>query len=155
FNPMSYHNGSIWPHDNAIIGAGLAKYDFREETGKILGGLFETSLAVEYRLPELFCGFSKLEGGGPVPYPVSCSPQSWSAAAVFLLLQAMLGMKIEAPISRLSFIRPTLPMFLDTLRIGNLRVANGSVDLLVHRRARYAVVEVERREGAVEIIIES
>lgn len=155
FNPMSYHNGSIWPHDNALIGAGLARYGYKEETGKILGGLFEASLFVEYRLPELFCGFPHAGGGGPVPYPVACSPQSWAAASVFLLLQAMLGMKIEAAASRLSFVRPVLPHFIDTLAVKNLKVAEGSVDLLVHRRARYAVVEIERREGTVEVLIES
>ena len=105
--------------------------------GKILGGLFEASLFVEYRLPELFCGFARLDGGGPVPYPVACSPQSWSAAAVFLLVQAILGMKIEAAASRLSFIRPMLPEFLDRLEVKNLKVGEGAVDVMVHRRARH------------------
>ena len=155
FNPMSYHNGSIWPHDNALIAAGLARYDYKEYAGKILSGLFEASLFVEYRLPELFCGFARLEGGGPVPYPVACSPQSWSAASVFLLLQAMLGMKIQAAASRLSFIRPALPDFLDTLEVKNLKVGSGAVDVLVHRRARYAIVEIEQRDGAVEVFTEN
>jgi glycogen debranching enzyme len=155
FNPMSYHNGSIWPHDNALIAAGLARYGYKEYAGKILGGLFEASLFVEYRLPELFCGFPRREGEGPVPYPVACSPQSWAAASVFLLLQSMLGMKIQAAASRLSFLRPVLPDFLDTVAVKNLRVGNGSVDLLVHRRARHAIVEVERREGSVEVFTEA
>jgi glycogen debranching enzyme len=155
FNPMSYHNGSIWPHDNALVAAGLARYGYKEYAGKILGGLFEASLFVEYRLPELFCGFTRLEGGGPVPYPVACSPQSWSAASVFLLVQAILGMKIEAAASRLSFIRPMLPDFLDTLKVKNLKVGSGVVDVLVHRRARHAIVEVEQRDETVEVFIES
>jgi glycogen debranching enzyme len=155
FNPMSYHNGSIWPHDNALVAMGLARYDYKEYAAKIFGGLFEASLFVEYRLPELFCGFSRHEGEAPVPYPVACSPQSWSAASVFLLLQAMLGMKIQAAASRLSFVRPVLPDFLDTVEVKNLRVGRGSVDLLVHRRAGYAIVEIERREGHIEIFTEA
>jgi glycogen debranching enzyme len=155
FNPMSYHNGSVWPHDNALVAAGLARYGYKDCAGKILGGLFEASLFVEYRLPELFCGFARLDGGGPVPYPVACSPQSWSAAAVFLLVQAILGMKIEGAASRLSFIRPMLPEFLDRLEVKNLKVGEGAVDVMVHRRARHAVVEVEQRDGAVEVLTES
>ena len=155
FNPMSYHNGSIWPHDNALIAAGLARYGFKDHASRILTGLFAASLFVEYRLPELFCGFYRRDGEGPVPYPVACSPQSWSAASVFLLLQAILGIKIDAASSRLSFVRPVLPEFLDEIQIKNLKVGSGSVDLLIHRRARYATVEIERREGPVEISTET
>ena len=155
FNPMSYHNGSVWPHDNALVAAGLARYGYKDCAGKILGGLFEASLFVEYRLPELFCGFARVDGAGPVAYPVACSPQSWSAAAVFLLVQAILGIKIEAVASRLSFIRPMLPEFLDRLEVKNLKVGEGAVDVMVHRRTRHAVVEVEQRHGAVEVLTES
>lgn len=155
FNPMSYHNGSIWPHDNALIAAGLARYGFKEYAMRILSGLFEASLFVEYRLPELFCGFSRREGEGPVPYPVACSPQAWSAASVFLLLQSIFGMKIEAAASRVSFVRPLLPQFLDSVWIKNLTVKEASVDLLIQRRARYATVEIERREGHVDVFTEA
>ena len=155
FNPMSYHNGSIWPHDNALIAAGLARYGFKEHAIRILSGLFEASLFVEYRLPELFCGFSRRKGEGPVPYPVACSPQAWSAASVFLLLQSIFGMKIEAAASRVSFVRPLLPQFLDAVWIKNLKVKEASVDLLIQRRARYATVEIERREGQVEVFTET
>jgi len=155
FNPMSYHNGSIWPHDNALIAAGLARYGFKDHASRILGGLFDASLFVEYRLPELFCGFYRRDGEGPVPYPMACSPQSWSAASVFMLLQAILGMKIDAVTSRLSFVRPVLPEFLDEIQIKNLKVGDGSVDLLVRRRARYATVEIERREGPLEVFTET
>jgi glycogen debranching enzyme len=155
FNPMSYHNGSIWPHDNALIATGLARYGFKDHASRILGGLFDASLFVEYRLPELFCGFYRRDGEGPVPYPMACSPQSWSAASVFMLLQAILGMKIDAVTSRLSFVRPVLPEFLDEIQIKNLKVGDGSVDLLVRRRARYATVEIERREGPLEVFTET
>jgi glycogen debranching enzyme len=155
FNPMSYHNGSVWPHDNALIAAGLARYGFKDEAGRILGGLFDASLSVEYRLPELFCGFYRRKGAGPVPYPTACSPQAWSAASVFLLLQAILGMNIDAAHARLSFVRPVLPSFLDEVRIQNLRVGAASVDVLITRRAQYATVQVERREGRVELLTEA
>jgi glycogen debranching enzyme len=155
YNPMSYHNGSIWPHDNALIAAGLARYGFKEYAIRILSGLFESSLFVEYRLPELFCGFSRREGEGPVPYPVACSPQAWSAAAVFLLLQSILGMKIEAAAARVSFVRPLLPQFLDAVWVKNLRLKDASVDLVIQRRARYATIEIERREGRIEVFTEA
>ena len=155
FNPMSYHNGSIWPHDNALIAAGLARYGFKEHANRIVKGLFDASLFVDYRLPELFCGFYRRTGEGPVPYPVACSPQSWSAASVFLLLQATLGMKIDAMTARISFVRPALPEFLEEIRIKNLKVGNGSVDLLVRGSARSATVEIERRNGPVEVFTET
>jgi hypothetical protein len=136
-------------------GAGLTRYGFKDHANRILSGLFEASLFVEYRLPELFCGFYRRDGEGPVPYPVACSPQSWAAASVFLLLQSILGMKIEAAASRLSFVRPVLPEFLDGIQIKNLKVGSGSVDLLIQRRARFATVEVQNREGPVEVLTET
>jgi glycogen debranching enzyme len=148
---MSYHNGSVWPHDNALVAAGLARYGQKDEACRILTGLFEASLFVEYRLPELFCGFRRREGEGPVPYPVACSPQSWAAAAVFMLLQSVLGMKIEAAVSRVVFSRPIMPELLDYISIKNLQVKGGSVDLFIQRRARFATVEIERQVGTVEV----
>jgi len=155
FNPMAYHNGSVWPHDNALIAAGLARYDFKDDANRIFAGLFQASVFVEFRLPELFCGFEKQNGGGPVPYPVACSPQAWSAAAVFSLLSAVLGLKIDGAASRLSFVRPALPDFLDEIEINNLKVGAGAVDLLIHRRAQSATIEIRRRSGDVEVITES
>ncbi|HEY7164100.1 MAG TPA: amylo-alpha-1,6-glucosidase [Candidatus Binatia bacterium] len=155
YNPMSYHNGSVWPHDNGLIAAGLAAYGRSEDAGRIMAGLFGAALSFEDRLPELFCGFARVDGEGPVGYPVACSPQAWAAGSVFLLIQALLGLKIEAAVSRLSFTRPVLPEFLDTVRIQNLAVSGGSVDVVVHRRARNAIVEIERRDGKVEVRIES
>jgi glycogen debranching enzyme len=113
--------------------------------------LFEASLTSEFRLPELFCGFDRRDGAGPVPYPTACSPQAWSAGAVFLLIGAVLGMTIDAGTSRLSFLQPTLPRFLDEIRIANLAVGEGNVDLLITRRDPYAKVEIERRKGRVEL----
>jgi len=155
FNPMAYHNGSVWPHDNALIAAGLARYGFKDDANRIFSGLFQASLFVEYRLPELFCGFEKQNGDGPVPYPVACSPQAWSAAAVFSLLSAALGLKIDGAASRLSFVRPTLPDFLDEIEINSLKIGAGTVDLLIHRRAQSATIEILGRSGDIEVITES
>jgi glycogen debranching enzyme len=155
FNPMAYHNGSIWPHDNALVAAGLGRYGFKESANKIFTGLFQASVFVEYRLPELFCGFDRRNGEAPVPYPVACSPQAWSAAAVFSLLGTALGLRIDGSASRLSFVRPTLPDFLDEVEIENIKVGNGLVDLSIHRRAHSATIEIRRRAGDIEVITES
>ena len=98
YNPMSYHNGSVWPHDNALIGLGLSLYGFQDAVASILNGLYEASLHVDlHRLPELFCGFHKrTESIGPTLYPVACAPQAWAAAAPYLLLQATLGLQHQS-----------------------------------------------------------
>jgi glycogen debranching enzyme len=154
YNPMSYHNGSIWPHDNALIAYGLSRYGHQERALRILTGLFQSGLYFELqRMPELFCGFVKDPGAGPVLYPVACSPQAWSAASVFLLLQAALGLEINGTEGQLSLTRPTLPNFLDELRIHNLEVAGGAVDLLVIRHDQDVGVNVLRREGNVQILV--
>jgi glycogen debranching enzyme len=154
FNPMAYHNGSVWPHDNALIVAGMASYGFKQGALKILCGLFDASLFIElHRLPELICGFSRRPGEGPTPYPVACSPQTWSSVAVFLLLQSCLGLRIEAPRSRLSFLQPVLPPFLEHIEIKNLRIGEAEVDLLLERHAKNVNIGIMRREGRVEIVV--
>jgi len=154
YNPMSYHNGSVWPHDTALIAAGMASYGFKEGTLKMLSGLFDASLFLElHRLPELLCGFSRRSGEGPTLYPVACSPQTWSSAAVFLLLQSCLGLRIEAPRSRLSFSQPVLPPFLEHVEIRNLRIGDATIDLSLERHAQDVGINVLRRQGRVGIVI--
>jgi glycogen debranching enzyme len=154
FNPMAYHNGSVWPHDNALIAAGMASYGFKEGALKILGGLFDASLFLElHRLPELLCGFPRRPGEGPTLYPVACSPQTWSSVALFLLLQACLGLRIEAPRARLSFSQPVLPPFLDHIVIQHIRVGNAVVDLSLERHATDVGINILRREGRVEVVV--
>jgi glycogen debranching enzyme len=154
FNPMAYHNGSVWPHDNALIAAGMASYGFKEGALKILCGLFDASLFLElHRLPELLCGFSRRPGEGPTLYPVACSPQTWSSVALFLLLQACLGLRIEAPRARLSFLQPVLPPFLDHIEIQHLRVGDAVVDLSLERHATDVGINILRREGRVEVVV--
>src|SRR5690606_25162115 len=110
YNPMSYHNGSIWPHDNALIAQGLSEYGFKDRALSLLEGFYEVSRRVSLRrLPELFCGFERLPGEGPTLYPVACAPQAWASAAVLMLLGAVLGIRIEADRGRVVLERPQLP----------------------------------------------
>src|SRR5205814_1662193 len=133
----AYHNGSVWPHDNAIIGAGLARYGFKHAALRILAGLFDASLFVDsHRLPELFCGFDRRPGEGPTLYPVACSPQAWASGAPFMLLQAVLGLTIQASRARICFRRPMLPEFLDEVSLRNLRVGKSVVDVTLRRHER-------------------
>ncbi len=154
YNPMSYHNGSIWPHDNAIAGAGFAYYGFREQAAAALSSLFEVSRFTELsRLPELFCGFHKRPGQGPVRYPVACSPQAWAAGAVFLLLQACLGMTIDAQRERIRFENPFLPQWIENMRVSGLKVGSGALDLMFVRRGMDVSVDVISRKSPVEVVV--
>lgn len=153
YNPMSYHNGSIWPHDNALVAAGLARYGFKRETCRILSAMFEASTRLElHRLPELFCGFKRRPGDGPTLYPVACAPQAWAAGAVFLLLQAALGIRVDAAARRLELHNALLPEFLDTVTIEGLAVGDGSVDLVLRRHGDDVGVQVARRQGNVSVV---
>jgi glycogen debranching enzyme len=154
YNPMSYHNGSVWPHDNAIVAAGAARYGLKSEALRILDGMFHASVAVDmHRLPELFCGFERRAAEGPTLYPVACAPQAWAAAAAFLLVQAALGIEVEGDPPRVVFSRPALPEYLAWLRIENLRVGEASLDLLVQRHDRDVGITVPRRSGSVEVVV--
>jgi glycogen debranching enzyme len=154
YNPMAYHNGSIWPHDNAIIAAGLAHYGFKELVLKILTSLFEASLYLDlHRLPELFCGFTRRAGEGPTLYPVACAPQAWASASVFLLLQACLGLSFQHPTPQICFSSPLLPPYIEELRLCNLRIGDASVDLALQRYPQDVGIQVLRRQGDVDIVI--
>jgi glycogen debranching enzyme len=153
YNPMSYHNGSVWPHDNALVAAGLARYSFTAQASRIMSALFELSQAVDlHRLPELICGFHRRGADYPTLYPVACAPQAWAAGAVYLLLEACLGLRIDAVERRVSFARASLPSSIDWVRIVNLSVADASVDLLLTRHTYDVGVTVLRREGDLEIM---
>jgi glycogen debranching enzyme len=154
YNPMSYHNGSVWPHDNALLGLGFSLYGFQHYACDLLHALFEVSRDVELqRLPELFCGFHKRPGtNGPTLYPVACAPQAWAAGAVFLLLRACLGMNVRAPERQICFDHPLLPRHVDQVRIENLTLVDSTVDLLIHHQDQAVAVEVLRRRGEIEIL---
>jgi glycogen debranching enzyme len=152
YNPMSYHDGSVWPHDTGIVAAGLARYGFKAEAARILEGLFEASVFLDLsRLPELFCGFPRKAGAGPTPYPVACSPQSWASGAVFMILQACLGLEVDGIKSRVTFDHPALPRSLEQVTIRKLRVGGGSVDLIIRRYERDVGVDVLDRDGRVQV----
>jgi len=154
YNPMSYHNGSVWPHDNALIAAGMAGYGYKEGAKKILTGLFDASLFINlHRLPELFCGFSRRPGESPTLYPTACAPQAWASAAPFLLLQSCLGLQIEGTCRRLSFNSPVLPPFLERVEINNLAIGDARVDLILDRYPQDVGVTVARRDGEAEIVV--
>jgi glycogen debranching enzyme len=154
YNPMSYHNGSIWPHDNALIAAGLAKYGFQKEAAKILSALFDASLFIELqRLPELYCGFSRRIGEGPTSYPVACSPQAWSVGAVFMLLQACLQIEIDAVKKTIVFNKPDLPPYLDRIAINNLPLGSATCDIELYRLDYDVAFNVIRKPGDWSLLI--
>jgi glycogen debranching enzyme len=155
YNPMAYHNGAVWPHDNALIAWGLARHGLGKLALQIWNGLLAAGLHFDLnRMPELFCGFSREPGEGPILYPVACAPQAWSAASVFLLLQACLGLEISAPKHQIHFHRPCLPASLKELRIHNLEVGGAMVDLLMVRHDEGIGVNVLRRDGDIRITVE-
>jgi glycogen debranching enzyme len=153
YNPMSYHNGSVWPHDNALIAAGLRRYDHADGVAELLTGLVEAGLAFEdRRLPELFCGFRRQRAAAPVPYPVACRPQAWAAGSLFLLLEAALGLEADARAARVVFRKPHLPAWLAWLEIRNLRVGSARLDLQLNRGKYGGSIEILRKEGDLEIV---
>jgi glycogen debranching enzyme len=154
FNPMSYHNGSLWPHDNALIALGLSRYAKKESAMRILTGLFEASSFMDLnRLPELFCGFPRYAGQGPTLYPVACSPQAWASAAVFQLLCACIGLTFSPAKPQLRFEHPVLPSYLNWVKVRNLQVGDGLVDLVLTRHAYDVSVNVTQKEGDVDVAI--
>jgi len=155
YNPMSYHNGSVWPHDNSLVAAGFARYGLKASAATVIAGLLDASLFFDlHRLPELFCGFPRRAGESPTLYPVACSPQSWASGAVFLLLEACLGLSVLAPEHRLIFSKPFLPAFLPQVTIRDLKVDEARVDLLLTRHTEGDVgVNVLHRDGALDVIV--
>jgi glycogen debranching enzyme len=152
YNPMSYHNGSIWPHDNAIIAYGLSRYNMMEDVSKVMKAVFDTAIhADDYRLPELFCGFDRVSGQGPTSYPVACAPQAWSVGAIFMLIQSCLGMKIKAAENTIVFNHPVLPAFLKEITISNLRLNNKQVILQIRRTKEGIAVNLLSSNADVKI----
>jgi len=153
YNPISYHNGSVWPHDNALIAAGLSRYGFKDMAGEILSGLLAVSTFVDLnRLPELFCGLDRRARQGPTLYPVACAPQAWAAGAVFLLLQSCLGLSLDAEKKQIRLDGPYLPEPIPELWIRDLRVGDACVDLFLERRNNLVRLQILDKRGEVEII---
>ena len=154
YNPMSYHNGSIWPHDNALIALGLARYDHKQAIETLFDGLFNAATYMEYRrLPELFCGFQRQRGQGPTLYPVACSPQAWASATPFTLLEASLGLQFDPFNGEIRLCNPRLPAFLDEVLLRDLRLGTSSVDLRVRRHGNTVSLDTPRIHGDIRVSI--
>jgi glycogen debranching enzyme len=153
YNPMSYHNGSIWPHDNALIVLGLARYGLKRPAARVFSGLYEAAAYMELRrLPELFCGFQRRRGRGPTLYPVACSPQAWASGAPFLMLQACLGLEFDPQGHEIQLRRPWLPDFLDEISLVNLSLNGASVDLTLRREKDNKVsLQVGGKSGDIRV----
>ncbi|MGZ5146201.1 MAG: amylo-alpha-1,6-glucosidase [Burkholderiales bacterium] len=153
YNPMSYHNGSVWPHDNALTAAGFGRYALTSQATRVLEGLYDSSGFLDlHRLPELFCGFRRRPAEGPTLYPVACAPQSWAAGSTFMLLQGCLGLSVDGLQKRVTFTRARLPERIASVRITNLRVGDGAVDLLLERHLLNVAISVLKTTGDVEIV---
>ncbi len=155
YNPMSYHNGSVWPHDTAIAAAGMARYGERDGPAKLFADLFGVAKAFQMRMPELLCGFAREAEAPPIAYPSACMPQAWAAGSAFMLLQACLGLSIDAARREVRIARPTLPEGLDQLSIRGLAIGEASLDLMFRRiDGRMAALPSPAAGGAVSVIIE-
>ena len=152
YNPMSYHNGSSWPHDTALCAAGIARYGHREGAVRLLSAAFDAATHFDLRLPELFCGFERAQGAPPVAYPVACLPQAWAATSPFLLLQACLGVDIDGARGEIEVHRPQLPAGVDEIRVLGVEVGGERVDLLFRRTGGRVGMFVEGR-GAGKVVV--
>jgi glycogen debranching enzyme len=154
YNPMSYHNGSIWPHDNALIALGMKRYGFEEGVKKIFTSLMDTSLYVEdKRLPELFCGFERRENEGPTAYPVACSPQAWAVASVFLMISTVLGIEVDSKNNRVTFHKPSLPDFMTELTVYNLMVNGNKVTFKAEKINNSVSIRIIEKTGNVDVVV--
>ena len=133
YNPMSYHNGSVWPHDSALCVAGIARYGHRDGAVQLMRSAFESAAHFDMRLPELFCGFPRVQGAPPIAYPVACMPQAWAAGAPFMLLQACLGIEIDGLRGEIVVDRPRLPLGIDEVRVLDVELGGNRLDLLFRR----------------------
>jgi len=154
YNPMSYHDGSIWPHDNALIALGLARYGLKHSVAHLFSALFDAATYMDLRrLPELFCGFRREKGRGPTLYPVACAPQAWASATPFTLLEAALGLEFDASHGEIRLRNPRLPPFLNEVVLRDLQLGPSSVDLRVRRHGDDVSLEVLRTRGQIRVSI--
>jgi glycogen debranching enzyme len=154
YNPMSYHNGSIWPHDNALIALGLARYGLKHSVEHVFKGLFEAATYMDLRrLPELFCGFRRERHRGPTLYPVACAPQAWASATPFTLLEAALGLEFDFERSEIRLRNPRLPVFLNEVILRGLQLGSSFVDIRVNRHGDDVSMEILRRRGKIQVSI--
>jgi glycogen debranching enzyme len=152
YNPMSYHNGSVWPHDNSLIAAGFARYGHKDAIDRVFKGLFDAATYMDLRrLPELYCGFQRGRERGPTLYPVACSPQAWAAGTPLLLLQSSLGLEFNPARNEILLRKPRLPSFLEEVTLRNLRLGRSVLDLMVRRHGTDVSLQVLRNEGQIMV----
>lgn len=151
---MSYHNGSVWPHDNSLIAAGLARYGHKSAVGRVFRGLFDAATYMDLRrLPELYCGFRRARGRGPTLYPVACSPQAWAAGAPLQLIQSSLGLEFDPERHKVVLRNPELPSFIDEITLRDLRVGQLSVDITVCRQDNSVALRILRNDSHVKVSV--
>jgi glycogen debranching enzyme len=152
YNPMSYHDGSVWPHDNALIALGFARYGLKHSVAHLFKALFDAASYMDLRrLPELFCGFRREKRRGPTLYPVACAPQAWASATPFTLLEAALGLEFDAMRGEVRLRNPRLPEFLNEVILRDLRLGPSSVDLRITRHGDEVSLEVLRTRGQIQV----
>lgn len=152
YNPMSYHNGSIWPHDNAIVASGLSRYGHTRLAERLFDALLAAARYFDHRrIPELYCGFPRKPGRGPVLYPVACAPHAWSAGAPFMMLNAILGLRIDAAHNAIELVNPIVPAATGSITVKNLAVGSSHVDFTVREERGEASLKILRSTGPVRV----
>ncbi len=154
YNPMSYHNGSIWPHDNALIALGFARYGLKAHVQKVFAGIFDAATYIDLRrLPELFCGFKRRQHYGPTFYPTACAPQAWASASLLGLIKASLGLTFYQSTGRIQFNYPVLPKFVEELRLGELELGDSRADVTLRQHGGDVSVNVTRRTNDIRVMV--
>jgi glycogen debranching enzyme len=154
YNSMLYHNGSVWPHDNALIAMGFARYGLKAEAARVFGGVFNAAWHQKLkRLPELFCGFIRRPHRGPTPYPVACAPRAWAATAIFGMLRACPGLELAHQKNEIRFREPIMLDFLDELIIRNMRLGASYADVRLHRYGHDVTANILARRGDAKVLI--
>jgi glycogen debranching enzyme len=152
YNPMSYHNGSIWPHDNSLIALGLSRYGLHRHAEKVFEAAFAAASYMDLRrLPELYCGFRRRRGAGPTLYPVACSPQAWASGTLFLMIQAALGIELDPDARQIRFRNPRLPTAVNQIILRQLSLGGATVDIALRRTGTQVSMRVLRNNGAVQV----
>jgi len=153
YNPMSYHNGSVWPHDCSLIAMGFGRYGLTGDACRLFSGLFEAACQLpEYRLPELFCGFRRRAGEAPVAYPSACTPQAWASGAVFLMLQACLGIEIDAVDRLVRVEEPNLPPWLNELTVHDVAIGDARATIGIRRTPHGIAASILEADGEVSLV---
>lgn len=156
YNPISYHNGTVWPHDNALIAVGLGRYGLRRPLLQLFDALIDGLRSQpDYRVPELFCGFARTPGVGPVPYPVACAPQAWASAGVFALLASVMNIRLDGLRRTVRFLNPALPEWLTRIEVKGLPLAHGELAFNLTNTRGFVAIEVVAKPEGYRVVAET